>query len=200
MQAVKPDAKTLASTDAAQTQRIDTAANLQSVPTAQTDTDGVTQTAKAPEAPGTDFVKDNVMRIVDKMGTQVSDGKYEFDMELKPDFLGKVNIKLSMQNGEIRMQIKTDDVNVKGMFADQVSSMQAVLKDKGITVTNIDVTYQSQMQTGEDRHSDSHSGNGKKQGSRVQVSLEHISGAGVFETMSQITGYTHGNSSVEYLA
>ena len=45
------------------------------------------------------YEKDNVMRIVEKLHTEVSGGKYDFDVELKPDFLGKVNIKLTMENG-----------------------------------------------------------------------------------------------------
>ena len=196
---VKPEAKTASSDEpAVQTQRTDATVSIQ--PAAKAETSGVQHTAKMPETKTPDFVKDNVMRIVDKMSTQAADGKYDFDMELKPDFLGKVNIKLSMQNGEIRMQIKTDDVNVKGMFADQISSMQAALKDKGIAVTNIDVTYQSQMQTGADQRSFSQSGSGKKQSGRMHVSLEQITGAGAFETMSQMAGYAHIGSSVEYLA
>lgn len=197
-EAVKPEAKTASSDEpAVQTQRTDAAVSIQ--PAAKTETSGVQHAAKTPETKTPDFVKDNVMRIVDKMSAQAADGKYDFDVELKPDFLGKVNIKLSMQNGEIRMQIKTDDVNVKGMFADQVSSMQAALKDKGITVTNIDVTYQSQMQTGAEQRSFSQSG-GKKQSGRMHVSLEQIAGTGAFETMSQMAGYAHIGSSVEYLA
>ncbi len=161
--------------------------------------DTVETKADAPQTTQTDFVKDNVMRIVDKLSTQVSDGKYDFDVELKPDFLGKVNIKLTMENGEIRMQIKTDDIGVKGMFADQATNMQAVLKDKGIAVTNIDITYQSQMQTGDDRQAyNQNSSGGKRQSSRHNVS--QMVATGMFETMTEVTGYTHAGSSVEYLA
>ncbi len=181
-------------------QKPDAAVAMQSVSVSATQADTTITTEKAQPNTGSNFVKDNVMRIVDKLSTQVSDGKTDFDVELKPDFLGKVHIKLSMQNGEIRMQIKTDDVNVKSMFADQISSMQAALKDKGIAITNIDVTYQSQMQTGPDHRSFSQSGSSKKQGGRSHVSLDQIAGTGVFETVSQITGYMQGGSSVEYLA
>ena len=155
--------------------------------------------ADVPQTTQTDFVKDNVMRIVDKLSTQVSDGKYDFDVELKPDFLGKVNIKLTMENGELRMHIKTDDIGVKGMFADQASAMQAVLKDKGISVTNIDITYQSQMQTGDDRQAHNQNSS-KKQNSRTHASIEKLGGTEMFEKMTEITGYTHTGSSVEYLA
>lgn len=197
----KAEIKTLTVDDAPQ-QKTDTLVQTTTQPAVSnlTDTDDVQIKANVPQTTQTDFVKDNVMRIVDKISAQVvGDGNYDFDVELKPDFLGKVSIKLSMQNGEMRMQIKTDDVGVKGMFTDQASSMQAVLKDKGITITNIDVTYQSQMQTGDEGRSFSQSGNQKKQSGRVNASLESIMGAGVFETMSEITGYTLSGSSVEYL-
>ena len=162
-------------------------------------TDSAEPKADAPQTTQTDFVKDNVIRIVDKLSTQVSDGKYDFDVELKPDFLGKVNIKLTMENGELRMHIKTDDIGVKGMFADQASAMQAVLKDKGISVTNIDITYQSQMQTGDDRQAHNQNSS-KKQNSRTHASIEKLGGTEMFEKMTEITGYTHTGSSVEYLA
>lgn len=162
-------------------------------------TDSAEPKADAPQTTQTDFVKDNVIRIVDKLSTQVSDGKYDFDVELKPDFLGKVNIKLTMENGELRMHIKTDDIGVKGMFADQASTMQAVLKDKGISVTNIDITYQSQMQTGDDRQAHNQNSS-KKQNSRTHASIEKLGGTEMFEKMTEITGYTHTGSSVEYLA
>lgn len=170
------------------------------IPSVQ-NSDTVEAKAEVPQTTQADFVKDNVMRIVDKLSTQVSDGKYDFDVQLKPDFLGKVNIKLTMENGEIRMQIKTDDIGVKGLFADQASNMQAVLKDKGIAVTNIDVTYQSQMQTGDDRQAYRQNGDGsKKQNGRTHASIEKLGGTEMFEKMTEITGYTHTGSSVEYLA
>lgn len=170
------------------------------IPSVQ-NSDTVEVKAEVPQTTQADFVKDNVMRIVDKLSTQVSDGKYDFDVQLKPDFLGRVNIKLTMENGEIRMQIKTDDIGVKGLFADQASNMQAVLKDKGIAVTNIDVTYQSQMQTGDDRQAYRQNGDGsKKQNSRTHASIEKLGGTEMFEKMTEITGYTHTGSSVEFLA
>jgi len=189
----KPEAQSAPSA----VQRADTP-GVQPAPAVQNDENGAQPAAKTPQTSG--FVEDNVMRIVDKMSSQVSGGKYDFDVDLKPDFLGKVSIRLSMQNGEIRMQIKTDDLSVKSMFADQISSMQTALKDKGLAVTNIDVTYQSQMQTGAEQKSYSQNGNGRKQNGRNASALERITGIGSFDAVSAINGYIHSGSSVEYLA
>jgi flagellar hook-length control protein FliK len=90
------------------------------------------------------YAKENVLRIVEKVSTQAKDGRYDFDVELKPDFLGKVSIRLTMEDGSIRMQIKTDDASVRGMLSDQSSSLQNALKEKGIMLESVDVTYENQ--------------------------------------------------------
>lgn len=95
-----------------------------------------------------DFVKDNVANIVDKIRTQFENAKHEFDVELKPEFLGKLNIKLSMENGSIRMVIKAGDSSVKGILCEQLPSLQNRLEDKGITLTSIDIVYQSSAHLG----------------------------------------------------
>lgn len=158
------------------------------------------QAAQPAPAEQTDFVKDNVMRIVDKMRASAAEGRYDFDVELKPDFLGKVNIKIVMENGDIRMHIKTEDMGVKGLFTDQTSSMQAALKEKGIAVSQIDVSYQSQMQTGDGRQAFRGGSGQKRQSGRHTMALNPSVGGAVFDTMTQTPGYDWSGSSVEYLA
>ena len=107
--------------------------------------------AAADAAEGSRYTKENVLRIVDRVSTQAKDGRYDFDVELKPDFLGKVSIKLTMEDGNIRMQIRTDDASVRGMLSDQTSSLQSALREKGITLASVDVTYESQASLSGDR-------------------------------------------------
>ncbi len=152
---------------------------------------------------GTDFVKDNVIRIVDKVATQAADGKYEFDVTLKPEFLGKVSIRLMMENGSIRMQIRTHDLSVKGLFTDQLSGLKSLLKDKGIAVTNIDIEYQSGMSGGYEayRQNSSHSGaqhSRKHNSSRFDA--DELAAIGLYGARAAETVQYIGGSSVEYLA
>ena len=140
------------------------------------------------------YTKENVLRIVDKVSTQSADGKYDFDVELKPDFLGKVHIKLTMEDGNIRMQIKTDDISVKGMLSDQTSSLQNALKEKGITLTNVDVTYESQ--TTRDFGQQPNEQNGSSRQGLYYAQTETIG----FEPAEELYGYYTGSSSVEFLA
>jgi len=140
------------------------------------------------------YTKENVLRIVDKVSTHSADGKYDFDVELKPDFLGKVRIKLTMEDGHIRMQIKTDDMSVKGMLSEQTSALQSALKEKGITLTNVDVTYESE--TTRDFGQQPHEQNGSSRQGLYYAQTETIG----FEPAEELYGYYTGSSSVEFLA
>ncbi len=146
------------------------------------------------------YAKENVLRIVDKVSTHAAEGKYDFDVELKPDFMGKVSIKVTMQGDSIRMQIKTDDMAVKGMLTDQTTSLVSALKDKGITLTNVDVSYENQTSLGGQPQQPFERGDG---GSGRQSGLYYATQAettGYEPAAENYGGYYVGNSSVEFLA
>ena len=161
------------------------------------------QTDAAPVVPetqeaDTDFVRNNVIRIVDKVSTNVQEGRHEFDVELKPDFLGRVSIRLTLEDGEIRMQIKTDDPGVKGLFADQAGSLQNALKEKGIALSNIDITYQESMLPGREAFGQSADG-GQRNDGQTGWSTERHPGGDLYDSVAQ-TSELLGGSTVEYLA
>lgn len=160
--------------------------------------------AAAPEAPAkTDFVKDNVIRIVEKISAQMSEGKCDFDVALKPDFLGKVSIRLTLENGSIRMQIRTHDMGVKGMFTDQMPGLQSLLKDKGLAVAGIDVTYQSEASGGYEAYRQNGRQSGADQGGAKSGRNRYPQdwpAQTLYDAMAAPADYYLGGSSVEYLA
>ncbi len=97
---------------------------------------------RAAEAPKSD--RDNIFRIVDSVSTQSKEGKHEFEIGLKPEFLGKVRIKLTMEKGSIHMRIDTDDPNVKQMLLDHSNSLLGELRDKGVAISGMDISYDNQ--------------------------------------------------------
>jgi flagellar hook-length control protein FliK len=160
----------------------------ETVPVAM-DTVGETTTEKTVQ-----HTRDNVLRIVDKVAVQSENGRYDFDVELKPDFMGKVHIKLTMEDGNIRMQIKTDDMSVKGMLMDQTSSLQNALKEKGITLTNVDVMYDGQ--TTQDFSRQPHEQNSSGRHGLYYGQASTMSS----EPAEEHYGYYTGGSSMEFLA
>lgn len=101
------------------------------------------QTMEAPEeVPVTpQDTAENVTRIVDRMTARLEDGKQEFDVQLKPEFLGKLSIKVVMEDGGIKAQIKAADLTARAMITEQLPSLTEMLKDKGVNMTQIEVVY-----------------------------------------------------------
>jgi len=155
--------------------------------------------ADAAQVEEAQYTRENVLRIVDKVSTSAAEGRYDFDVELKPDFLGRVSIKLTMQDGAIRMQIKADDMSVRSMLADQTTTLQSALKDKGITLTSVDVTYHSQtsLDSGGQPGQPFEQQNG---GGRQNGSYYAQADTTAFEAAAETYSYYVGNSSVEFLA
>ena len=157
-----------------------------------------TAVADAPEvrAEEAQYTRENVLRIVDKVRASAAEGRYDFDVELKPDFLGKVSIKLTMQDGAIRMQIKAEDMSVRSMLADQTAALQSALKDKGVTLTSVDVTYHSQASLDSGGQPfEQHNSGGRQHGSYYAQAE-----TSAFEAATETYSYYVGNSSVEFLA
>ena len=155
---------------------------------------GIQAAAKTGEA--AQYTRENVLRIVDKVSTQASEGRYDFDVQLKPEFLGKVNIKLTMEDGVIRMQIKTDDMSVKGMLTDQASSLQSELREKGITLTSVDVAYDTQASFTGGKQPYEQGDGGRRQGGAYYAQADTAG----YEPAAEPYSYYVGNSSVEFLA
>jgi len=156
---------------------------------------------EAKQAVETQNAKENVLRIVDSVSTQSEKGRYEFEVNLKPDFLGKVRIKLTMENGSIRMLIKTDDQSVRGMLSDQTTALQSALKEKGVLLSNVDVTYESQTPTDAGGRSSGQNGGSGRQtagGSALNNAAQaEPSDGGI---LTEPYGCCSWNSTVEYYA
>jgi flagellar hook-length control protein FliK len=159
-----------------------------------------TQSTQAPAE--STFVKDNVMRIVDKASASAQEGRYEFDVDLKPDFLGKVSIRLTMQDGEVRMHVRTDDPAVKGMFSDQSNALTSALKEKGIALSSVDVSYQDPTAAGREASAQTGNSGGQRREGQTGWTADRYAGSDVsdmFETLTPVSELLSG-SSVEYLA
>lgn len=164
-------------------------------------TDGAAAVNAQEAPPQTDFVQDNVIRIVDKISSHTEKGRCEFDVALKPEFLGKLHIRLTLENGSMRVQIRAHDAAVKGVMCEQVSALQNQLKDKGISVTQIDVTYQSDTPSDSGyeayRHNDGQNGSKQQQARQMP---DWLPGTSLYDAMAATADYYLGGSSVEYLA
>lgn len=146
------------------------------------------------------IVKENVLSIVEKVSTNVAEGKQDFDIELKPEFLGKLNIKLVMENDSIRVSIKAQDASVKGLINDQLSALQDMLREKGIVVSNIDVFCESQGFSQQEKQMSDQNYSGKKnRWSNTSIAVT-ANGEIVYDTLLDLPDVYGDTSSVVFLA
>ncbi len=71
--------------------------------------------------------------------TAESNKKEELVVHLKPEFLGRLKIKLTSENGHLRIELFTENHLVKDTIASHVSVLQRILADRGIPVQEIGV-------------------------------------------------------------
>ena len=86
---------------------------------------------------------ENITNLIDKISTNANQQVKEFQVDLKPEFLGKLSIKLVMEGEAIHAQIRAADAASKGLIQAELPVLQETLKEKGILVTQIDVAYEA---------------------------------------------------------
>lgn len=154
------------------------------------------ETAKLSEAEKAQYARDNVLRIVDSVSTKSTEGRHEFEVELKPEFLGKVRIKLTMERGSIHMLIHAEDPAVRQMLSDHSPDLVGALKDKGIALTGMDVSYESPAAfDGQSQQPSGGKGNGRQGGMRALAQTE----TRAEQSWDAFSLYA-GNSTVEFFA
>lgn len=83
--------------------------------------------------------------LLDTMIEQIKTGKTEkgdsIEIQLKPEFLGRVSIRLVLEGGELQAKIRSEDASVRSMLNEQLSSLRDTLSEKGISVAEIEVTH-----------------------------------------------------------
>lgn len=95
-----------------------------------------------PNAPMAD-AGETVMNLVQTIEANTTEGATEFEVTLKPEHLGKLSIKLTQDSDGLKAQIKAADATVRSMLEAEMNTLQAQLKEKGVALTKIDVTYET---------------------------------------------------------
>jgi flagellar hook-length control protein FliK len=140
-------------------------------------------------------VRESVLKIVDRVKTEASEGKYDFDIDLKPDFMGKVSIKLTMEGGSVKVQIKAEDASVKALLSDQSTNLHTMLKEKGIPVSTVDIGHSGNMTSGREESQGQYDRRNPQGGYKYEPAAD-----GTYESAKEKYDFYLGGSYVEYLA
>lgn len=83
---------------------------------------------KVAEAPVDTTRADVAKQIMDKVMYKAQEGRQEFDLELYPKHLGKINIKMIFQNGTAEMMMTTTNSKAHQLLSNQVDALRAILE------------------------------------------------------------------------
>lgn len=156
--------------------------------------DQLSQAAEA--APQTATVETLYDTLVESIFTQSTSESQFMEIQLKPEFLGKVAIQLSLGDSGLEIKIKAEDASVKGLISDQVTQLTSSLNDKGVKVTAIEVVYANVTD-----HSYDGSNHQRQDAQRAETAKSNLKvgfGIGFTEDENEVSVIDAGISSVEY--
>lgn len=83
----------------------------------------------------TDQIKqENIENLVTQASAILKDGGGEMKMQLRPEGMGTVDLKVGLQDGQVSVEIMTQDQNVKKMFEDSVFDIRSALETQNLKV------------------------------------------------------------------
>lgn len=148
---------------------------------------------------------ENIMRqIMDHMRIQLTADATELDMQLQPETLGTLQIKISAKEGVMTAQFTTTSESVRGMLESQMIQLQQQFEQQNIKVEAIEVTvqahaFESALEKGNEHQS---SGEEPKKNRTRRIDLLHLNGTEELETEEKLLAEmmeANGNT-VDYLA
>ena len=93
--------------------------------------------------------QDVMTKLVDKARMALSNGKTEIIMALKPDSLGNINLKMTMEGDEIRGKIFVDNAEIKDIFTKNIDTVIKSLSEAGISIEGFDIMFSQDMPSNE---------------------------------------------------
>lgn len=109
-------------------------------------TQGTTPSAPAqPVVHVRQFAKEMTEFVVQKLDIVKHTGLTEATIMLRPDHLGQLEVKLTMQNGHLVAQFMTEHSGAKDLLEQQTSQLRSSLQSQGIQVDKVEVTHNESL-------------------------------------------------------
>lgn len=91
------------------------------------------------------FAKEMTEFVVQKLDIVKHTGLSEATIMLRPEHLGQLEVKLTMQNGHLVAQFMTEHSGAKDLLEQQMSQLRASLQSQGIQVDKVEVTHNESL-------------------------------------------------------
>lgn len=139
-------------------------------------TEAAKATAMAKEAPAPARAEDVLPQVSKHLEALKSNQANAIKLQLYPEHLGKMEIKVVSHQGVLSAQLTADSHTVKAMLETQVAALQRSFAEMGIKVDKVEVTLSS-ANLGQDAYAQ---GQGMQQGEQQQFGREQQTRSGSF--------------------
>lgn len=111
------------------------------------DSTPLTTAAPPPTINAQNFSQEMGKFIVSKFDIQQLNGVSEAKIILNPEQLGQVDVKISIQDGQLIAQFVTEKHGAKDILEQQMSQLRSALQAQGLQVEKLEVTQSSSLQS-----------------------------------------------------
>ncbi|WP_284639045.1 flagellar hook-length control protein FliK [Paenibacillus silviterrae] len=158
-------------------------------------TAGATAKPAYVQMPAATFTDDMTRFVVSSFSIQTSsEGFTEAKLSLYPQHLGHVEVKLSMQHGQLTAHFIADNAAGKEMLENQMAQLRSSLQNQGIQIEKIEVSQSQSFQSGmfqeQRQQQPGQSGKQSKSGNKNldTLEVEGTDGADFQKTRAALTG------------
>ncbi|MCC5909798.1 MAG: flagellar hook-length control protein FliK, partial [Clostridiaceae bacterium] len=97
--------------------------------------------------------KNILEQVIHKVDTIYKSGKNQLSLQLTPENLGKLSIKLISENNDIKAKVYVESLQVKEVIENNLNQLRDSLREKGIYIGSLEVSVGGD---GEDFQKDRH--------------------------------------------
>lgn len=115
-------------------------------------------------------------QIVERARVMVEDGASEMHLNLKPDSLGKIQLKVSLENQLISAKFVAESDQVKALIESNLVDLKRMLNQNGVQVDQVTVAVDQQAAGGENFDGQSFAGNAQPKFAKDGGASEDVSG------------------------
>ncbi|HSA06853.1 MAG TPA: flagellar hook-length control protein FliK [Candidatus Gastranaerophilales bacterium] len=101
-----------------------------------------------------DSTQKSVLNQVKEATAQLGNNKSQVSISLRPDNLGKININLISNKGEVTAQITAENNQVKDMLDKGLETLKQNLSEQGVNVTKVVINVQQESSTNKEKDFD----------------------------------------------
>ncbi|MCM3175294.1 MULTISPECIES: flagellar hook-length control protein FliK [unclassified Paenibacillus] len=133
------------------------------------------------------FAKEMTQFVVNKLDIVQKNGFSEATISLRPEHLGKLDVQITLQNGQLVARFMTEHTMARDMLEQQMMQLRSSLQAQGIQVERLEVTQNSslgsQMYQDGGRQPGSNSQQQRRSREREEQSDDAITTAGIQEEL-----------------